>query len=88
MTVAELERRMSAEELAEWQEYESIEPFGAWRDNWHAAQIVAAIYNVNRARGTPAFSVGDFMFEDGDTRRERRDAATIAFLDRFAKREK
>lgn len=44
----ELLSRISSHELTEWMAYDTIEPFGHAIDQRMAAQIVAAIYNVNR----------------------------------------
>ena len=40
-TVAELGVTMSSSELSDWIDYYKIEPWGAWRDNYHAALIAS-----------------------------------------------
>lgn len=54
---------MSAAELAEWQVYAEIEPFGSHFDDLRAGSIVAATYNVNRdpQRRPDAWNPLDFM---------------------------
>lgn len=39
---------MTSAEYAYWRELAALEPIGAERGDWQAAQITAAIYNVNR----------------------------------------
>ncbi len=63
----ELDETLSAQELQRWMVYYNIEPFGAWRDNWHAAMALAMTANLNRGRGKPALSSDDFMFKDPQT---------------------
>lgn len=76
--------------LAEWAEYERIEPFGAWRDNWHAALIAMILANAHRKPGSPSISMEDFFFQDAASVRERKDKQLMAFLSGFKakKREK
>ncbi len=53
-TIAELKRRMSAREEADWIAYERINgPIGERRQDYHAAQIEAAVCNSQRVRGEP-----------------------------------
>ena len=86
-TVGEIEQSMGSSELSEWQEYYGLEPWGAWRDNWHSAQIAALLYNANRGKQKPLNSA-DFMFVDRETARESQDRETLAFLSSRAKRAK
>lgn len=51
--------------------YYNLEPFGAWRDNWHAAMLLALQVNQKRGPGVPAISAEEFMFKDTAT--EKRD---------------
>jgi hypothetical protein len=50
MTLAEI-GAMSRSEYAGWVEYAQVEPFGPYIDDLRVAQVVAAIYNVNRDSG-------------------------------------
>jgi hypothetical protein len=72
---------MPAREFLEWIEYERIEPFGQWRDNWHAALIASLIANANRRPGAPPVQIREFMYVDPQTDAENKDAEMIAFLD-------
>lgn len=67
-TLAELDKRMSAAEFTKWQAYWQLEPWGAWRDNWHSAIISALIYNTNRGK-QPSVKASEFMYRDIDTDR-------------------
>ena len=63
MTVAELHSRMSACEFAEWQAYDSIEPFGDERADLRQGVIgslLANIYRDKKKRSRP-FEALDFM---------------------------
>lgn len=61
-------RRLTFKQLAEWQAYENIEPFGDKRADWHAASICAAVANVTLAvhKQKKRFRVSDFLLEFGD----------------------
>lgn len=60
-TVAELECGMSAREFDDWQEFYQVEPFGALRDNLHAGQIAAMVFNMNRAKNAKPLTATDFL---------------------------
>lgn len=65
MTVAELGRRMSASEFAEWIAYSRVEPFGERRADARAWLAVAAMRNIaggtktNLAEVLPEFTPPD-----------------------------
>lgn len=59
--------------LAEWMEYEELEPWGAWRDNFHAALIASLLANKDRPSSTPPVAVSTFFYADPQTERERKD---------------
>ena len=71
---------MSSAEFAEWQQYYGLEPFGAWRDNWHAGTVAALIFNANRGKGQRALSVSDFMYLDPESAEKKRDDEMLAML--------
>ena len=75
---------MPAGEFLEWMQYERIEPFGAWRDNWHAAMIASILANANRKPNSPPIPMDEFMYTDPATAQERKDAAMIAFIEGLA----
>lgn len=72
---------MPARELLEWMEYERIEPFGAWRDNWHTALIASILANSNRKQGSPQIPMSEFFYVDSETVRDKQDAEMLAFLE-------
>lgn len=81
-TVEELKNTLGSGELSYWKAYYTIEPFGAWRDNFHAAQIAQAIYNMNGAK--PPRKAADFFYESVNARRARETGAFLAKLDALA----
>lgn len=84
--MAELESQLSSSEFSEWIAFYSFEPFGAWRDNWHAAQLTALVYNVNRGKGN-ALSAGDFMYIDAESSQDKKDMEFIARLNALGHRD-
>lgn len=66
--------------LAEFKEYELLEPFGQWRDNYHAAMIAWILASVHRdpKRKPPALS--DFMYQDAESAKIRQEQDTVAFF--------
>lgn len=83
-TVAELNERMTAKELTEWQAYYQLEPWGTWRDNWHFAQFMKLFHDANRGSGSQAAKLSDFMFEDAETTAIRNARMLKAKLDLMA----
>jgi hypothetical protein len=61
MTVRGLLAQIGADELAEWQAFSAMEPFGFWSDHYHAALIASTIANANRGKSQKAFQPADFM---------------------------
>jgi hypothetical protein len=47
-TVQELTESMTTEELNQWAEFYSLEPWGDWPRNLRTAHIVSVLANVNR----------------------------------------
>ena len=76
---------MSSSEFSEWQAYYELEPFGAWRDNWHFAQLTALLFNINRGSGK-ALSPADFMYVDAETAQEKRDMEFLGRLNALGKK--
>lgn len=66
----DLADNLPASVFQDWKNYYSIEPFGAWRDNFHAATVSAILANVNRAKETPPFRESDFFYMDHESREE------------------
>lgn len=65
--------------IMEWQEYERLEPFGAWRDNWHMAVLASLLANIHRdPKKCGVVSPSEFMFSDPQTAQERADLDMVA----------
>lgn len=60
-TVAELEQTLTSQELTEWMAYYRVEPFGPWRDDYRAGQVMALYANSKRGKGGKAFRASDFI---------------------------
>ncbi len=84
MPVAELLRRMSAREFAEWMAFFEMEPWGYDMENWRFGMLAATMANLHRdpkKRRRP-YRPTDFMpkrKEDGP-RRSWKDLKAIARL--------
>lgn len=76
----ELCDRVSPAEFTEWQAFFQLEPFGAWRDNYHAAMLSALTFNIHRGKATAAAKVSDFMYEDPEITAERQAKTFVAAL--------
>lgn len=72
---------MPASEFLEWMEYERVEPFGSWRDNYHAALSASILANVHRKPGTPPVPLSDFFYTDPETSAEKQDEMMLAFFE-------
>jgi len=73
---------MPASLLQEWMEFEELEPFGPWRDNFHAGMIAATIANVNRnpKKNPQPVKISDFFYVDTATQQERADQSLLSAL--------
>jgi hypothetical protein len=65
-------RSISAEQFAEWAAYDTLEPFGEWRDDWRSAEIVTMIANVNRdtKKRKEPYKTTDFLVKFGERSEE------------------
>lgn len=61
MTVEELEGRMSARELAEWQAFDALEPIGHIRTDYGFAMLATLYANSHRRKGDSPAKITDFM---------------------------
>lgn len=86
MTVAELEQRMGASELAEWKAFWSTEPWGPYRDNIHSGLIAATLANIYRKKNTQALTFEDFMLTDPEEYKRRKTLETYKWMKSVAKR--
>lgn len=67
---SELREAGTSQDLTDLMAYWQIEPWGAWRDNWHAAQIAALLYNTYRAKKSEPMPLREFMYRDEETKRD------------------
>jgi hypothetical protein len=66
--------------FAEWMEYERLEPFGAPRDNYHAALIATILANAYRDRKRAPIKMAEFFYQDPDSAREAADMQMLSRL--------
>ena len=65
-------RDCSSLEYTYLKQYYRMEPFGTWRDNFHAAQITQILANVYRGKRKRPFQLADFFYRDKTTERNAR----------------
>lgn len=70
---------MSVREFEHWKVRYMENPFGAWRDNYHAGLIAASIYNAKRGK-PPYVSATDFIFKTVDQARDEETDRVIGSL--------
>lgn len=58
---------MPAYEVAQWQMYDRLFPFGDERDDWRMGMLGSIAINSNRARGTPAIGPAELMLKPPET---------------------
>jgi hypothetical protein len=73
---------MPARLFREWLEYEQLEPFGQWRDNFHAAMIASILATVNRdpKKQPQPIRLSEFFYVDAETERENADQQLLGTL--------
>ena len=64
MTVAQIDREMSAKEFTEWMYYHSIEPFGGAREDYRAALQASVTANVNGAKIKPEELIKPWNYQE------------------------
>lgn len=79
---------MPSSELTEWAAYYRLEPFGAERDNWHAALLCALFANAHRKKGAKAVAADAFMYRDRESQRQKNTTGFMAGLRSLGKRKK
>lgn len=52
---------MSSVEFSLWQAFETLEPFGPLMDGFHAGQVAATVYNMNRSEKAPHLTASAFI---------------------------
>jgi hypothetical protein len=70
----------------EWMEYQKLEPWGAWRDNWHAALQATIFASAFRDPKRPPPKMHEFFYQDPETARDKQDMEMLAILDSLKKR--
>lgn len=83
--MAELNLTMSAREFAQWMDYFRSEPFGPVRDNLHAGQVTAMLFNANRKKGQRPLSAADFLLMPEKERMHQRTRKTMETMRAIAK---
>jgi hypothetical protein len=78
---------LSHHELVRWRLYWSEEPWGAYRDNMHAAMIVSELLKPHYKQGATPLPMHRFMFEHQEDRKRQAAATFVARLDAMARRD-
>lgn len=68
--------------------YDMEEPFGPWRDNYHAAMLAHLFMAVYTKKGRRAPPIKDFMYTSTDSRREQNASTFLKMLRVGAKKAK
>ena len=76
---------MPAQEVERWRAFYRIQPFGPWRDNYHAAQIAYILACAHRDPKKPAPRFHEFMYRDPEAARRAKEQETVAFFDMRSK---
>jgi len=63
--VRELLARTDSRELAEWQAYSQVEPFGEGRADLRAAEVAWTMANLWRGKNQKAYRLADFVLAAG-----------------------
>jgi hypothetical protein len=78
---------MGSSELSEWRLFWEREPWGPYRDNFHAAMICSLIANAFRGKGK-AVSYQDFMLVDREAYNKKKTGDFISWMSKVAKPKK
>ncbi|MFV8907052.1 DUF4035 domain-containing protein [Serratia fonticola] len=83
-TLGELQQSISVSELRMWMAFDRISPIGDDRNDYHAAQIAAAVFNAQRTKDP--LSIGDMLIRwNAEEDSEEEDTAGLeAFLENLA----
>jgi hypothetical protein len=65
-------QRLSSWEFTWLKAYSIIEPFGAKRDNFHAAMLASLYTNAHKKQGSPPAKLSDFFYIDPETLRHKK----------------
>lgn len=80
MTIGEIETRMGAAELDDWLRYWQAEPWGATRDNLHAAMIASTLANLMGGRNSKRATIDDFMLRPKTERAQEQTTSALNWL--------
>lgn len=61
--------------------YDQLEPFGAWRDNWHSAIIANLLCQIYKKKGAQVPPIEAFMYKHPDDKKQQNLDSFIAMLD-------
>jgi hypothetical protein len=79
MTVAEVQEKVSGEELKWWMAYNRISPIGPERQDYNAALIASTVFNSQRTKGKP-IEIEDMALKWGVKKKMIRGAEAIGKL--------
>ena len=72
---------MSSREFTYWMAKYRKDPFGTWRDNYHAGLVSAQLFNANRdPRRSSSVSATDFILRSAEEQKEIDTKKTVAML--------
>jgi hypothetical protein len=83
--VDELLNSVSDRELSGWRNYWIAEPWGPWRDNWHAAFMTAELLRPH-LKDNPLLPLTKFMWRDPRAVKRAKLAKIHAFMEDGARR--
>jgi hypothetical protein len=83
--VRQLQHEITSSEFAEWQAYESIDPFGSWRDDMRMGKVCSAIANQWGASTTPKDFIPDFEDVEGLEKKQTPQATIESTMMAYAK---
>ena len=70
----------------EWQALWNHEPWGAYRDNVHAALICSTLVNLHRKKGSKQVEYDQFMLRDREEYLQSETQKTLAWFRSVARR--
>lgn len=78
-------REITWEQFLEWQAYDSLDPFGEEREDYRAASVCQALWNIARdvKRYPQGFPLSDFLVHFGDTPRILRVPQDLAYQEQM-----
>lgn len=86
MTVGELEQRMGASELEEWKLLWASDPWGPYRDNFHAALITSVLVNIHRKKNTKPIDYTEFMLSDREQYQRKKSKEFLSWMKAVGKK--